>query len=138
MPHLESDLFVSWRQREPYSVLYRYLDECLANARLVVVIGYAFADNDVNARFVKTFRENKQAHFVVLYPGRKWEKKLSGDLKEVWYEAPYRWTLDFMDLEPEAWNNRLHWIRGKFGTGSSRKRLLTKVGEIIQAAAPQV
>lgn len=132
MPHLESDLFVGWRQQEPYSVLHRYLDECLTNTRVVVVIGYAFGDNDVNARFANTFRENKQVHFVVLDPGRKWEKKLPGDLKEVWYEAPYRWTLDFMDLDPEAWNNRLHWVRGKFGTMLSRKSLLAKVKTILQ------
>lgn len=138
MPHLESDLFVNWKQQEPYSVLYRYLDECLANARVVVVVGYAFSDKDVNARLAETFRQNKQVHFVVLDPGHKWEKKLSGGLKEVRYEPPYRWTLDFMDLEPEAWNNRLHWIRGKFGTGSSRKSLLAKVEEILQVTGQQV
>jgi len=137
MPGLEGDMFISWTKQEPYSILYRYLDECLANTRVVVITGYAFGDNDINARFAKTFRENKWVHFVVLDPGRKWKKKLSDDLKEVWYEPPYRWTLDFMDLDPEAWNNRLHWIRGRFGTKVYTKSLLAKVGEILQTTAPQ-
>lgn len=137
MPELEGDLFVGWREREPYSVLYQYLDECLANARIAVVIGYAFEDNDINARFTETFRQNKQVHFVVLDPGRKWEKKLPNNLKEVWYEAPYNWALHTY-LEPEAWNNRLHWIRGKFGTRVSQKSLLTKAGEILQVDAPRI
>ena len=131
MPELETDLFVSWRRREPYSVLYQYLDECLTHARVVVVVGYSFGDKDINARLADTFRKNKLVHFVVLDPGRKWEKKLSASLKEIWYEPPYQWTPDFMDLEPEAWNNRLHWIRGKFGAKSSQGRLLAKVKEIL-------
>jgi hypothetical protein len=137
MPGLETDIFVSWRQREPYTVLYQYLDDCLTNARIVVVIGYAFGDTDINARFANTFRENKRVHFVVLDPGRKREKKLPNNLKEVWYEAPYNWALH-TDLEPEAWNNRLHWIRGKFGARLSQKSLLEKVKEILEATAKQV
>lgn len=138
MPGLEGDMSIGWRQQEPYSIMYQYLDECLAVTRVVVIIGYSFHDNDVNARFAKTFRENKQVHFVVIDPGHKWKKKLPDGSKEVWYEPPYQWSLDFMDLDPEAWNNRLHWIRGKFGTMSSQDRLLAKVKQIFRETAGKV
>jgi len=74
MPGLEGDMSIGWRQCEPYSILYQYLGECLANTSVVVVIGYSFHDNDVNARFAKTFRENKRVHFgystLVIYGER--------------------------------------------------------------------
>ncbi len=69
---------------------------------------------------------------MVLDPGNIWRKKLPDGSKEAWYEAPYQWSLDFMDLDPEAWNNRLHWIRGKFGTRSSQDRLLARVKQILK------
>lgn len=134
MPGLEGDLFVGWRRREPYSLLYQYLDECLTNAKVVVVIGYAFGDKEINAWFANTFKRNKEVHFVVLDPGLKWVRQLPDNSKKVTYQAPYQWALDFMDLEPEAWNKRLHWIHGKFGSKSSTKKLLATVKRHLKAA----
>jgi len=131
MPELDSDSFVSWRQREPYSLLYQYLDECLTNTRVVVVIGYAFGDREINAWFANAFKKNKEVHFVVLDPGRKWKRKQPGNLTEIWYEPPYQWALDFMDLEPEAWNKRLHWIRGRFGSKASAKKMLATIKKYL-------
>jgi len=126
MPGLDGDLFVGWRQREPYSLLYRYLDECLMNCKVIVVIGYAFGDNEMNTRFANALTSNKQLHMIVLDPGRRWEKKLPNDMREVWFEAPYNWSLRDT-LDPDAWNNRLHWIRGKFGTKRSQEQLMMMV-----------
>ena len=126
MPGLDGDIFVRWQKREPYDLLYRYLDECLNNCNVVVAIGYAFGDNDINARFAKAFKTNRRLHMVVVDPGRRWEKKLQNGLREVWHEAPYNWVLR-NELDPEAWNNRLHWIPGRFGTKRSEKQLVAKV-----------
>jgi len=126
MPGLEGDISIGWRQREPFSLLYTYLDECLMNCKVLVVIGYAFGDNEINTRLANALAENRQPHKVVLDPGRRWQRKLPNGMNEVWFEAPYNWS--FRDaVEPEAWNNRLHWIHGKFGTKRSQNELLRKV-----------
>lgn len=67
---------------------------------------------------------------VVLDPGRKWNKKLPNGMREVWFEAPYNWALRDM-VEPEAWNNRLRWIRAGFGTERSRKQLVNAVRSVL-------
>ncbi len=126
MPGLDGGAFASWQEREPYSVLYRYLDHCLIGCKVVVVIGYAFGDNDINARFLRAFETNKQLHMIVLDPGRRWSRKLQNDLREVWYEPPYNWAFRG-DLDTESWNNRLHWIHGKFGIKRFHKELIVRV-----------
>ncbi len=131
MPGLEGDTSVDWSQREPYSVLYKYLDECLANSTVMVVIGYAFGDHDINSRFVNAFRQNKLFHMIVVDPGRKFGIRSKG----MGYEPPYQRSMDLTDLEPEAWNNRLHWIRGKFGTKRMYEALRIKVESILDATS---
>jgi len=111
------------REREPYSLLYQHLDECLTNTRVVVVIGYAFQDREINASFANAFQKNKEVHFIVLAPGRS-------SITEATYELPYQWTFDCMDLEPNVWK-RLHWIRGRFGPRSSAKKLLATVKKYL-------
>lgn len=135
IPQTSSDVFVGWRQREPYSVLYRYFDLCLSRAKVVIVIGYAFGDRDINARLAKTLEKNSLCHLVVVGPGNRSKRKLPTGVSEVVYEAPYSWDIDFMDLAPEAWNKRLHWIRGKFGTKTARASLLAMVNEILGQAS---
>jgi hypothetical protein len=111
------------REREPYSLLYQHLDECLTNTRVVVVIGYAFHDREINASFANASQKNKEVHFIVLDPGRS-------SIKEGKYEPPYGWGFDFEELESNAWK-RLHWIRGEFGPRSSAKNLLATVKEYL-------
>lgn len=132
MPGIDSSLFSTWRQEEPYSILYNHLDECLTNAKIVVVIGYAFGDNEINSWFANTFKKNRDVHFIVLNPGQEWGKRLLPDgSTQITYYPPYYWKPEFMDLEPEACN-RLHWILGKFGTKTSSKKLITMINQYLK------
>lgn len=120
MPGLDTDLQVGWREKEPYSLLHEYFDSCLSRTRILVVIGYAFGDRDINDRLMKALRMNENLHLVTLDPGIKWHRKATGD---TWYEAPYYWKLVLADTSNE-FSSRLHWIRGRFGTKTSTVKLL--------------
>ena len=130
MPNVD-DTYVPWIEREPYSVLYRYLDCSLGNARALIVVGYAFGDKLVNGKIANAMAENKDLHVFVLDPGRKWKRRVGNDSFAVVHEPPYQSSLDFQDLDPEPWNNRLHWLPYRFGTKKGTKELLKAVGKVM-------
>ncbi len=127
MPGLDTDLQVGWRESEPYSLLHEYFDSCLLTASVLVVIGYAFGDQDINNRLMKALRTNETLHVVVLDPGIRWHRKATGD---IWYEAPYYWRLVLTDTSNE-YSSRLHWIKGRFGTKASTTKLLAMTRRLI-------
>jgi hypothetical protein len=54
---------------EPYLTCYDYFEECLRNARLLVVIGHSFGDSYLNHIIKKSFTANSDLRLLIFNPG---------------------------------------------------------------------
>jgi len=69
--YLPGDFFVpAISEREPYGCALEYLEECLSNAGLLIVIGYQFGDDEINSRMGSGLARNQHLHAIIVDPMR--------------------------------------------------------------------
>lgn len=65
---LEDSIYLPWHRTEPFDCLYDYFSACLAKARLLISIGYAFGQDEINPRVLEALENNPKLQIVIMLP----------------------------------------------------------------------
>ena len=106
-----------WLGSEPFKTLHETFASAACNARLIVVIGYAFHDETVNRSLESALAANKQTKVLVVDPGTRYS------------QAPFDW-LKFALYEID-WS-RFYWFQDRFSPESS-----VEVANAIEKLCPE-
>ncbi len=101
----ERGFYSQWYETEPFDCLFTYLSETLADARLVVAIGYRFGDDEVNLRLQKALAQNKELQVLIMLPDPP-------------ASVGYLMELEFADFD-----DRFQFLSGRFGDADSNEEL---------------
>lgn len=108
-------------ERQPYSLLDEYFESWLSNGRILVIVGYAFGDSQVNGRIAYALQQNQDLQVLVLDPG--------SDV--LWVHSPFEYRLHVpTEIEP-----RLQWLRGRFGNKGDTRKLLNRIRAIAKSSS---
>lgn len=111
-------------QQEPYACALEHLEECLARAHLLIVVGYTFGDDDINSRMASGLAHNEHVRAILVEP----------------VCDPY-WDIDerFRGmLHLDSWSSdRIVVTHEYYGTRAGNNRLGTVVQEELSKLPPQ-
>lgn len=119
MEGLEDTIFLPWRWAEPFDCVYDYFSACLANARLLVAIGYAFGHDEINPRVLQTLEDNSQPRIAIMLPEEERDPLLSR----------FR-HIDDIVLQGEH-SNKLYHVDGNFGDAGDNAILLETIESLL-------
>ena len=116
---LEDSIYLPWHRAGPFDCLYDYFSACLANARLLVSIGYAFGYDEINPRVLEALENNSDLHIVIMLPEEEKDPLLSRfrHIDEIVFQGEY--------------SNRIHHVDGYFGNASDNDILLKTVESLL-------
>jgi hypothetical protein len=105
-------MFESWAHREPYKTLYGFFHEAIERADLIVIVGYAFGDDEINAEILAALKKHPAQRVLVFDPG---VREFDGES-----ESPFA----YLTYDPEHDWSRFQWLKGRFGNDRDVKKAI--------------
>ena len=117
---LEDSIYLPWHRTEPFECLYDYFSACLAKARLLVSVGYAFGFDEINPRILEALENNSELQIVIMLPEEERDPLLS------------RFRHIYEIVLGREYSDRLHHVDGYFGNAADND-ILSKTVETLLA-----
>jgi len=91
---------------------------------MIVTIGYAFHDENVNRAIEHALKANKRTRVFVVDPGKEWQVKRD---KSTYKQPPFDWMkYGLFDID---WS-RFIWLQAPFGPERTTKVLIDAITEL--------
>lgn len=119
-------MFGSWLERDPYKTIYTYFHQAARRAALIVVIGYAFHDEQVNREIT---RASRHAKIVVVDPGIWRYVRRTDSTRQ---EPPFEWLKFKFSDQGTPWS-RFYWLHEKFGPSDTTRILLDGMRRLLRS-----